>query len=465
MLVGLVGFGALLLLLSATQSDPAPTTTTAALAAPTNPTPRPPRAVTVDGTTFARELSDLQGELVTTVAATSGIPDIDIVNWSGDSRPRWTDLPFAVGDNFGLAADGVTLAFVDPSGTLWFGRREPYQKVTEGVESFSWHESDPTRLAWITTAGLLCVGDRPVPWCTTIGESGLIRYDETGFFTHSEGTLTRLDLSGSVVGTSAADRATIGRSRVLVSVEEEGLRQVSSLDISLSKSETLDWVPEDVAGHINSLSLSPDDQRVAVLRHLGGSDWRVDVYWAWGDPIADFPLRGWFWGLNWAPTGTQMTVIGADERAGDVAVVLDLLSGDRHLFPHDGRVQSAKLLTNRCFDASDSVSRLTSFLEERTEASLLRPWGVVSTEENLESWLFVSAKVSDGLNHGEIATWAVPGFGFVPEPLQITSLLPANDVAASIEPGMVNPHDPDTYGVSSWMDLDGARDSQSCVGD
>ena len=461
--VALIGVAALTLVVSQTRSDPVPSSTTAPLAAPASPTISPPASPDIDGTTFARQLARTEGRLITTVAATSGIPDVDIVSWSGDSRPTWTDLPLAVGNALELSPDGETLAFIDPLGTLWTGSREPYRKVADDVESVAWHSTNSKRLAWITATGLLCVDDRPVPWCTPTSHRNLVRFDDSGFFTHSDDLLVALDSSGARIGSVAANEVALGTTRVLAVVEDDDRRSFTTSDRALSITEEALWVPDDVAGHISGAAWSPTDQMLAFLRHGGGSDWSASVYWSWGAHVTTVPLRGWFWNIEWDPTGTKLVVTGVDEEAGDVAVVIDVLESEPRMFAHDGRVQSATLVTNRCFDASQSASDLSRYLDEWTDSSLSRPWAVLSLDPGLESWLFLSAKVSDGPHHGEIATWAVPGFSFAPEPLQIGWLLPANDVAAAIEPGISNPLQPENYGISDWLELDGAKESQSCA--
>ena len=461
--VGLVGVAAVALVVSQTRGGAVTTTTTTALAAPSAPTTAPTPSLEIYGTTFARQLGRTQGQLITTVAATSGIPDIDIVSWSGDSRPDWRDLPFAAGGEFELGPDGENLAFIDPHGTLWAGSGDPYRKIADDVESMAWHTSDPSRIAWITSTGRLCVLDQPIPWCTSTSQRNMVRFDDAGFFTHSDDVLVRLDSSGAQVGSLAANEIALGTNRVLASSNDDSERTFMTSNLTLSHADDASWVPEDVAGHINAVAWSPTDQMLAFLRHRGGSEWSASVYWSWGDHLITIDLDGWYWNIDWDSTGTRLVVTGVDEEAGDVAVVLDVIDGERQAFAHDGRVQSASLVTNRCFDASRSASDLSRYLDEWTDASLAPPWGVLSSEPGLESWLFLSAKVRDGLLHGEIATWAVPGFGFDSEPLQLGWLLPANDVAAAIEPSISNPLRPETHGVTDWLELDGATESQVCA--
>jgi hypothetical protein len=83
---------------------------------------------------------------------------------------------------------------------------------------------------------------------------------------------------------------------------------------------------------------------------------------------------------------------------------------------------------------------------------------VLSRNAELESWYFLSARLQGGDYDGEIATWALPGYPGEGE--YVLSPIPVNTAA-----GGSGPTAPEAvaYGVTDWMDLDGAVISQWCV--
>lgn len=115
-----------------------------------------------------------------------------------------------------------------------------------------------------------------------------------------------------------------------------------------------------------------------------------------------------------------------------------------------------------CRAANHVVATYQSRLEG-TGVTLSNGWMAPSPNTNLESWWFVSALVSGGSSDGQVATWALPGFGGGVDAVNTPNLsFPANEVSQSFDFGDRR-FTPDDYGVADWLDLDGAIASQQCV--
>lgn len=117
-----------------------------------------------------------------------------------------------------------------------------------------------------------------------------------------------------------------------------------------------------------------------------------------------------------------------------------------------------------CRPADDVAATYQGRLEG-TGVTLSEAWMAPLHDDYLESWYFVSALVSGGSHDGQVATWAIPGFtpGVTVDSTNTPNLsFPANEVSQSFDFGDRR-FTPEDYGVSDWLDLDGAIASQRCV--
>ncbi len=119
----------------------------------------------------------------------------------------------------------------------------------------------------------------------------------------------------------------------------------------------------------------------------------------------------------------------------------------------------------RTCQPADDVAATYQGRLEGTGVTLSEAWMAPLHDNNFESWYFVSALVSGGPTDGQVATWALPGFtpGVTVDSTNTPSLsFPVNEVSQSFNFGDRR-FTPEDYGVSDWLDLDGAIASQRCV--
>jgi hypothetical protein len=130
--------------------------------------------------------------------------------------------------------------------------------------------------------------------------------------------------------------------------------------------------------------------------------------------------------------------------------------------PNDGRTyEPGTIIGMRTCRAANHVVATYQSRLEGTGVTLSNGWMAPSGDK--ESWWFVSALVSGGSNDGQVATWALPAFGGGVDSVNTPNLsFPANEVSQSFDFGDRR-FTPDDYGVTDWLDLDGAIASQQCV--
>jgi hypothetical protein len=132
---------------------------------------------------------------------------------------------------------------------------------------------------------------------------------------------------------------------------------------------------------------------------------------------------------------------------------------------HEGTYQPGTIIGLRTCQPADHVVATYQARLEETGVTLSGGWMAPSLGNNLESWFFVSALVTGGPTDGEIATWALPGFGpsaGVDSENTPNLSFPANEVSQGFNFGDRR-FTPEQYGVDDWLDLDGAVASQRCV--
>jgi len=146
-----------------------------------------------------------------------------------------------------------------------------------------------------------------------------------------------------------------------------------------------------------------------------------------------------------------------------VLQVYDTFSQTVVALPFDNLIQHAGLVTPAvCEDATHVVAAFADRLP--TGVSLESAQMVLSRDASLESWYFTSARIVGGPIDGELASWALPGFDNRTPISTINTpnlSVPINQAADSLGFGMAL--EPTDYGVDDWLQLDGARTSQTCA--
>ena len=132
--------------------------------------------------------------------------------------------------------------------------------------------------------------------------------------------------------------------------------------------------------------------------------------------------------------------------------------------PNDGAIYEpgAKVRLRTCRSAAEIESAFQSRFVG-TGVMLSNAWMTPSHDQSLDSWWFVSARVSGGASDGQIATWALPEYPGVADENNTPGLsIPANSVAELFGFGERR-FTPEDYGVEDWLDFDGGIGSQRCV--
>ena len=130
-----------------------------------------------------------------------------------------------------------------------------------------------------------------------------------------------------------------------------------------------------------------------------------------------------------------------------------------------GTYQPGTIIGLRTCQPADHVVATYQERIEGTGVIFSDAWMAPSLDNTLESWYFVSALVTGGPTDGQIATWALPGFGpgaGVDSENTPNLSFPANEVSQGFNFGDRR-FTPGQYGVDDWLDLDGAIASQRCV--
>lgn len=469
------GLAVVLILFATDPGEPAPTGTTFPLAVPDVATTTLPTTTTpTREPTFAGLLPEVDGTLYALINGANDSPLLRLVTWNGDEAPDMRGISAGAYGFLQIDVSGDRAGFIgsSPAGEgrdLWISTGQGFWfSLASGVQAFSWHNTQRGLIAWQDPTQICRTdfnSEESVEFeCITSPPGELIGYGDRGFLVREDNEVLLLDTEGNVQQRHVVEDAKFSPDGqiLLIDSSSEGDRTFMLVDTD-DNVALLPWAPLDAGGEYGFVEWGPQSL-LAFLRHTDEDSTKVSIYWPWGRHVSTFDLPdGRFWNLMWSTNGRFMVLPGLVDERDHVALVLDVLTGEQTIFPHPTWVQDAHLVTTRCMDASPMIDGLATYLDDQTESSLLHAEAVLSRDLSLESWLFISATVSDGPHHGEIATWTLPGFNFVGEQEQLPRLVPANEIAADLEPGIANPYSAADYGVEDWMDLDGAIQSVECL--
>jgi hypothetical protein len=468
-----VGLGALVVLIVASRADPVPVTTTLAIVVgePTSTTSslQSSTITTMGGPGLDDLLPEVHGKLVTAVAGELGPR---LVTWPVGSEQTAHDIPMTTGPFLDFDVSGMRLAFLGPSASegdaLYTGTIDEWRPLATGATSFRWHSNRPASLAWTELYGDLCYADLDLEARVASGQTchegipgALVGYDDLGFLLVDGQEVIRFDLTGTEIGRAAGTGADIGpEGSVLISDRRpDGTTGFSVAPPDLASSDSLDWAPEATAGEYGLVAWSPHDPgQLAFLTMSGGGRYGIDRWRIDGSRLNSIQVGARLWDVSWDDTGRYLLASGESDTGNGLVYVFDTFTNGQTFLPFSNRVQDAQLVV-------ESECREAGFLRDDWPPGRL-PAGVQATgyqmvlsrNAELESWYFISARLQGGDYDGEIATWALPGYPGEGE--YVLSPIPVNTAA-----GGSGPTAPEAvaYGVTDWMDLDGAVISQWCV--
>ncbi len=403
---------------------------------------------------------------------------VRLATWSPQSTAaNRVPLPIRSGDLIAdrvrFDASGTRLAFLGPAAaagtaTLYVGSLSGWTPARVGVTSFVWHQVRPGWISWLEGD----LGSEPEALCTARVTPGrrftdlacievklpvlqLDAYSEGGFLAHGGGEIVRLAPSGEVTDRHEGVAAALGPDgRVLLTVAG-GERYLA--DGPLAAAKLLQWAPAAPRGMVGSTAAwAPKLPQIAFADTAQG--YRLQVWSAAGELLASSrALEEPGFEVEWDASGRFVVTVGwtlvhvydtfADTLA---ALSLGFLVTDAHL------VQPV-----RCERADDVAAAFTRRLP--AGVTLQDAWMVASRDAYLESWAFISATVQGGTGDGQVATWALPGFGGTVDEVNTPNLaIPANAVAEIFQFGDRRFESQD-YDATHWLQLDGALHAQGCA--
>jgi hypothetical protein len=301
--------------------------------------------------------------------------------------------------------------------------------------------------------------------------SQLVGFDSSGFLVvdYASRTVARLDATGRQVRSLPGTNALIGPDGQVLIVDQrpDASESFFSLaDPDLIEGVDLDWAPRNASGEYGFVAWSPvgHPPELAFLVYDEGE--RLQQLQRWdldGTARRAVDLSGRVWHVAWDSTGRYLLFPGVLDETDHVLQVYDTFSEALVDLHFDNWIQDANLVTEAgCEDAAHVVAAFSERLP--AGVSFETPKMVLSRDASLESWYFSSARIVGGGFDGELASWAHPGFdGTSVDTTNTPNLsVPINEAASSLGFGMTS-LDPTDYGVTDWLQLDGALDSQQCV--
>ncbi|MFZ0013667.1 MAG: hypothetical protein WAL25_06065 [Acidimicrobiia bacterium] len=469
-----VGLGALVVLILASRPDAVPATTTLPIVVgdPTSTTTSLPSSTptTPGGPHLVDLLPEVDGDLVTAVTGETGLR---LLSWPSGSEQTARDIPMNSGPFLDFDVSGLRLAFLGESATegeaLYTGRIGRWQPLATGATAFRWHSTRPAALAWTELGRGVCRADLDDEasvasdlTCLHDAPGVLVGYDDLGFLLVDGHEVVRLDLSGTEIGRVAGTGAEVGPDASVLIFDRlaDGSIRFSMSPPDLSTSDPLGWAPEHATGEYGLVAWSPHDPGQLAFLTMSESGWYgIDRWTVDGYRLNSIQVGARLWDISWDDTGRYLLAPGESDTGNSLVYVFDTFANRQAFVPFAGRVQDAQLVV-------ESVCEEAGFLRDDWPPGRL-PEGVgatnyqmvLSRNAELESWYFLSARLQGGDHDGEIATWALPGYNgegeYVLSPVPVNTAAVGRSGPSSLEPVV--------YGVTDWMDLDGAAISQWCV--